>query len=520
MKQNNIVKVLAGFLICVLLAGVQGTLGVEAGSSDVVLDKSSFEEKIDFSRWNNTDENVTSENGMLLFSEESNSATGLIAKTIAKNTGYHENIVSMKSVMDLSKVPDGESFVLGFGLSSVEATTGEAGNVEVHFRNDGGITVLIKEFDEDGNEAELLSPVRLSSPANVTAEIVITAKQQVALKVNGKQLCDATLTVDGEGRVGFLQTGGCAVTVKDVEIISHKYDRPENTNISEDFEQGTINVNTLTAKMVTLMRDYTPFGMRVTEVDGNHVMQIQNAAATYLGTLHKYSNFEITFDVKDLVRKASLDEEGNITLPKSEVFGVSFGDEAPDYDDHGYLTSVDMVVFSAGSNVYSLNHGNVTVATDKGYNFYDEDCERDFTVRVSVMDGMVTTSLKWIDETEFTEIMSYRVSRENPLGYVHIWTSGQYNTMNIDNLTIENKDQDANLIDVEYKSALWEKPEDFKYEKITAVYREDAGETSRSMEFNVYWVIPIVACLCVVSFAIVVVITNQKKKKEGVADEQ
>ena len=139
MKQNSIVKVLAGLLICVLLAGVQGTLGVEAGSSDVVLDKSSFEEKIDFSRWNNTDENVTSENGMLLFSEESNSATGLIAKTIAKNTGYHENIVSMKSVMDLSKVPDGQSFVLGFGLSSVEATIGEAGNVEVHFRNDGGI---------------------------------------------------------------------------------------------------------------------------------------------------------------------------------------------------------------------------------------------------------------------------------------------------------------------------------------------------------------------------------------------
>ncbi len=520
MKQNNIVKVLASLLICVLLAGAQGTLRVEAGSSDVVLDKSSFEEKIDFSRWNNTDENVSSKNGMLLFSEKSNSATGLIAKSIAKKTGYHENIVSMKSVMDLSKVPDGESFVLGFGLSSVEAATGEAGNVEVHFRNDGGLAVHITEYDEDGKEKKLLSPVKLSSPSNVTAEVVVTARQEIMLKVNGKQLCKASLTVDGEGRVGFLQTGGCAVSVKDVEIISHKYDRPENTNISEDFEQGTINVNTLTAKMVTLMRDYTPFGMRVTEVDGNHVMQIQNAAATYLGTLHKYSNFEITFDVKDLVRKAGLDEEGNIKLPKSEVFGVSFGDEAPDYDEHGYLTSVDMVVFSAGSNVYSLNHGNVVVATDKGYNFYDENCDKDFTVRVSVIDGIVTTSMKWVDETKFTEIHSYKVSRENPLGYVHIWTSGQYNTMNIDNLTIVNKDQDPNLIDVAYESAIWEKPEDFKYEKITAVYREDAEDTTKEDGFNVFLLIPVVACLCIMGFAIVVVITNKKKKKEGVANEK
>lgn len=520
MKQNNIVKILAGLLVCVLLAGAQGVMQVEAGSSDVVLDKSSFEEKLDLASWNNTDENVTSENGMLVFSKESNSATGLIAKTIARNTGYHKNIVSMKSVMDLTNVPKGKSFIMALGLSSIEATTGEAGNVEVHFKNDGGLKVSVVEYDDDGNENVLLSPVKVGSSNSVTAEVVITAKQRMVLKVNGAQLCDEKLTVDGEGRVGFLQTGGCAVSVKDVEIVSHKYDRPENTNISEDFEQGTINVNTLTAKMVTLMRDYTPFGMRVTEVDGNYVMQIQNAAATYLGTLHKYSNFEITFDVKDLVRKAEIDEEGNITWPKSEVFGVSFGDEAPDYTEHGYLTSVDMVVFNAGSNVYSLNHGDLEVATEKGYNFYDEDCERDFTVRVSVIDGVVTTSMKWVDETEFTEILSYRVSRENPLGYVHIWTSGQYNTMNIDNLTIVNKDQDPNLIEVDYQSALWEKPEDFQYEKITAVYREDATDTTENAEFNVYWMIPIVAGLCVVCFVGVMLITNKKGKKEGKADEE
>ncbi len=520
MKRHNIARVLAGLLVCILLSTAQETMQVEAGSSDVVIDKSSFEEKIDFSRWNNTDENVVSKKGALVFSKESNGATGLIVKTIARNTGYHKNIVSMKSVMDLTNIPEEESFIMAFGLSSIEATKGEAGNVEVHFKNDGGLAVSVKEYDENGKEKELLSSVKVGSPSNVTAEIVITAKQQLTLSVNGKQLCDEKISVDGEGRVGFLQTGRCAVTIKDVEIISHKYDRPENTNISEDFEQGTINVNTLTAKMVTLMRDYTPFGMRVTKVDGNHVMQIQNAAATYLGTLHKYSNFEITFDVKNLVRKATLDEEGKIAAPKSEVFGVSFGDEAPDYTDHGYLTSVDMVVFSAGSNVYSLNHGDLQVATEKGYNFYDENCDKDFTVRVSVIDGVVTTSMKWVNEKDFTEILSYRVSRENPLGYVHIWTSGQYNTMDIDNLTIVNKDEDPNLIELEYKSAIWEKPEDFKYEKITAVYREDAADASESKEFNVYWIIPIVLGLCIVGFVSVVLVTNQKRKKEGKVDEK
>ena len=517
MKQNKIVKVLASLLVCLLLAGTVGQIQVDAGSSDILLDKSSFEGKIDFSRWNNTDENVKSKNGALVFSKESNSATGLIVKTIAKNTGYHKNIVSMKSVMDLTNVPKGESFVLAFGLSSIEATTGEAGNVEVHFRNNGSLEVLVKEFDDDGNEKKILSPVKVSSVSNVSAEVVITAKQQLRLTVNGAQLCDKKLKVDGEGRVGFLQTGRCAVTVKDVEILSHKYERPENTNIKEDFEQGTINVNTLTARMVMLGREYTPFGMRVTEVDNNSVMQIQNASVTYLGTLHKYSNFEITFDVKNLVRKATLDKDGKITAPKSEVFGVSFGDEAPDYTGYGYETSTDMIVFSSGSNVYSLNEGNVVVATDKGYNFFNDDCDKDFTVRVSVIDGIATTSMKWINEKEFTEILSYRVSRENPLGYVHIWTSGQYNSMDIDNVSIINKDEDPNLIEVDYKSAIWEKPEDFKYEKITAVYRETVSEEKG---FNMYYIIPMVAGLCVILFGCVVLVTNQKRKKEGIKGEK
>ena len=66
--------------------------------------------------------------------------------------------------------------------------------------------------------------------------------------------------------------------------------------------------------------------------------------------------------------------------------------------------------------------------------------------------------------------------------------------MSIDNLTLTNKDKDAKTVEVDFKSAVYEIPEDFKYEKIGFNYREDTAEET-SAEMSPYYLIPVVALI-------------------------
>lgn len=492
---------------------------VEAGSSNLIVDSNSFKEELDIALWNATDDRVTAENGKLVFSAESKKSTALITKTIAKNTGYHNEVVSFETTMNLKGIAEGEKFVAALGLGSIEAVMGEPGNVEIQFANEGKTKMSVVAYDLDGNATEIVAPKSVNSKVKIKA--VISAEGILTLSLNGNKVCSEKLPVSGEGRVGFLQTGSCAVTIENVNIVSHRYDRPENTNIYEDFEKESINVNTLTAKSLIPSYSYVPYGMGIQEFDGSHGMIFQNLACGYLGTLHKYSNFEITFDVVYLQRESELDEEGNILVPQSDCIVVSFGDEAEDYNDWGYTTSPDAVVFDAASNVYSMHlkpqpRAN---AADKGYAFASPDCKKNFTIRVSMIDGEVTTSMKWMEEEKFTEILKYKVSDETPLGFVHIWAAGSNNNFAIDNVSIINKDLDPNTVEMEFKSALYEVPEDFKYEKIDFVYRETTEEEAE-FEFTPYMLIPVVAVVCAAAFGTVCLVSKKKAGKEETVNEQ
>lgn len=513
MKRNCIKKHIMGLLACILVAGNIAVMPAEAGSSNLIVDSSSFKEELDIALWNATDNRVTAENGKLVFSAESKKSTALIGKTIATNTGYHDELVSFEASMNLSGIAAGEKFAVALGLGSIEAVMGEPGNVEIQFANDGGIKMSVVAYDLDGNATEIAAPRVVGSNAKIKA--VISSEGVLTLSLGGSGVCSAQLPVSGEGRVGFLQSGGCAVTIDDLKIVAHRYDRPENCDIYEDFEKESINANTLTAKSLIPSYQYTPYGMGIQDFDGSRGMIFQNLACGYLGSLHKYSNFEITFDVVYLQRASELDDEGNILVPQSDCIVVSFGDEAEDYNDWGYTTSPDAIVFDAASNVYSMHLEPQPRANagDKGYAYADPECDKDFTIRVSMIDGVVTTSMKWIEEDTFTEILSYKVSDETPLGFVHIWAAGSNNNFAIDNVRLINKDIDPNTIALDFKSALYDTPEDFEYEKIGFVYRETTEE-EKGFEFTPYMLIPIIAVVCVAAFGTVYLISKKKSGKE------
>ena len=512
---KSLSKRLAVLLLCVCAALLICKIPSEAGSSDLIVDKTSFAEELDTSIWYASDSRVSAKDGKLEFSEESKKSTTIITKMVAKKTGYHDELVRLEATMNLRSIPEGKTFASVLGLGSVEAKLGDPGNVEIRFTNNNGLKLSVVAYDQDGKETEVVAPQSIGAAANVTIKAVVSADGILNFSLNGKQLYNGQIPVSGEGRVGFLQDGSCAVSVSDVNIVAHRYDRPENCNIQEDFEKESININELTARMVYVSGHFVPYGMEIAEYDGNRVMDFKNMSLAYLGTMYQYSNFELTFDVLRLQRVEELDEEGNVCVPKNENIVVSFGDEATDYEDWGYELAPDAVVFDSSSRVYSMNQEHLTQAGQKGYDYASEDCDKDFTIRVSVIDGIVTVSMKWADENQFTEILKYKISDITPLGYVHIWAAGQYTNFSVDNLSIINKDNDPELVEVEFKSAVYDVPEDFVYEKIGYVYREK--ETEAEGTVSPYWMIPIVAVTCAAAFGIVFVV-HKKKERRNHAD--
>ena len=155
-------------------------------------------------------------------------------------------------------------------------------------------------------------------------------------------------------------------------------------------------------------------------------------------------------------------------------------------------------------------------ASDKGYDFYSPKCDRDFSIRVSMKDSVVTVGVKWIEEKKFTDIMTYQVSERTPTGYVHIWTTSVVANLSIDNLKLINTDEEPNLIEVPFESSFIEVPEDYDYQPQEVTYMEQKKEK----QFNPYLVIPVVGAVCIVVLLISCLIMRKKEKKEGGTEDE
>ena len=97
------------------------------------------------------------------------------------------------------------------------------------------------------------------------------------------------------------------------------------------------------------------------------------------------------------------------------------------------------------------------------------------------------------------------------MGYIHVWCSGVYNNFSIDNFNIVNKDKDPNLTKPEFKSAVYEVPEDFVYEKIGYVYKDQ--ETHEENTLSPYLAVPVVAVLCIATLVIILLVQNKRDKR-------
>ena len=143
-------------------------------------------------------------------------------------------------------------------------------------------------------------------------------------------------------------------------------------------------------------------------------------------------------------------------------------------------------------------------------NLFDEDKNEGYSVKISVIDAEVTVYVKALSASQYEKIMQYKLGNATPTGYIHFFANGQTNFA-IDNLKIENKDQDAKVIDVEYKESLLTGTEDWKYEPKEAVYLEtvNAGK-----DFDIALIPAFTGIASVIMVAVCFVVTRRKKTEK------
>ncbi len=487
-----------------------------AGESQLRIEKQSFEEKIDNSLWNNPEGDVLSQNGNLVFPVESTADTRLITKNPAKLYEAIPVVFDAKYTMKLQTLPKGKEFVFACGLARIESYVGEDDNIELVFKNEGGLTVGLRAY-EDGKAVELVSGKKIGTSLgnSITVLAQMTAQKQYTIKVNGQTIYSGVVPASGEGRLGFLQSGECEAEISDLQIILYSYDTPENPNIEERFNDETFDCSKITTKMI-YPTTYYPFDFGVQEYNGESVLMLENACLSYLVTKYQYSNFEMTFDVPYLQRVNEVDENGKVIKPQSGWFAICYGEESESQDGHGFLNSADCIMFDLYSTVKSLNHGtdNQILRANLAKTEYDyaaADETRGFSVLLRMVDGHIDIGIKWMEENEFKIISSYDLdTHATPTGYIRIWACETANWA-MDNLVIKNLDDGANIIETEYKTAKVNVPADFEFSREELKYRKSDEKNTDAMW---YLTIPCATVLAVAFVGVSMLLTKKKAKTE------
>ncbi len=516
MKKIKFKKSLAALLVFVV--GAMNVMPVSAGLKTVVRNNGTVQTEIDQSAWHNANGDVTAENGVIVFPKESTADTKLITKTKARVNEGVENVALVQGTLQFTNLPKGEKFVIALGLKTIESELGEAGNLEIAFTNDGGLKASVTAYTKEGETVEVMAAKSCGSLGRSDVQILLTAHQMLTIKIGGKQICNTKVPVDGDGRIGFLQTGSCGVKISNINVTTWDYERPENCDIYETFDNGAFNKNLLTSKLIHASKSGYESFVGIGECNGNNAFYMLYPNLCYLGTRYKYSNFEMSFDVPYLQRSNEMDDSGKTVKFGTQQLIVSFGGEGVTYADYGHETAAERLLFR---NISAITRKNGdTQSLQPHFPFFDPAYQdKGFSIKIRVVDSTVNIYMKWMEDTQWIEAMSYEM--ETPTGTIQIWGQDLCSYA-IDNLKIVNLDVDPNLVEVDYASSVIEVPEDFDYQPMEMVYKEVETDEEEERTFSFYLLIPIVGVICISVLGTTALIVSKKKTKgkEGAEHEE
>lgn len=520
-------------LLCMSVFALCLVLGIpaEAGEKTFASDLLTASGELNNTDWNSTDTNIAVQNGKVVIpAKTSTENTKFISKNVAVAHEALENVITVDGSFSITNLPKNQKLVFALGLGSIEAALEEVGNVEIAFVNNGGIYATVTAYTADGAET-VLGKTRCNIAPNsefgLTASI--TGEQLLTVKINGTTLCQKKINVAGSGRFGIMQTGSCGATVSQCHIEACKYDTPQNMDIAEDFEDGEWNAKLLNAQLFGNNKLGTGV-MQIEDYNGSRVLMVRNAGTTsangtssYLTTMYKYSNFEISFDVPYFLRNKIFNEEGVQTGKPCTGLYIAFGVEQTRYNTVLDTTKYNSDAIVIGANEVTSLLVNKDLKVDLApFNLYKEGSNEGFSVKFSLIDGQGTLQMKSLTGSEWKTIFTQDYNKVFREGYVALWTvaSGDYA---LDNLKIINKDVSPNLTTVDYTSSVITAEDyDISQEDTTLVFRDgkDGAEDKKTSIFadgnvTLAVIITVVSVFLVGGVIVVLILAKKKKQKRG-----
>ena len=486
-------------------------LPVSAGNITTSITATNEEGELNVADWYDPNDELEIKNGVLVIPNDSSSETRIITKILAEKDDSYTAMAEVSGSLKFTSLPAEEYFSIGFGLDGIESYSEEPESAEILFKNTGGLSIGAVYYDESGDKSEVAPFVNAGSVSSVLSfSAVLYCNDDLKLSINGREVVSAKIPGSLEGRIGFLQSGNCGAEIGNLNVVFHKYDRPENFDYIETFEKGVYNEELFTTAYYGSAR--SPAGMNVEDYGGSKVLMYRNTGRCYFGTKKQYSNFELSFDIPYISRETKKDEDGNIVLTPCDTFCISFGDVARDFDGWQFTTSTELVHFTLNT-VWGYNHDPQKFKVAYGdMGFSDKNTNQGFSVKMRMVDGKFTLYLKKLADTEFTEIAAAYYENFRT-GYIKFWSTGNSNIA-IDNVSLKNLDENPNLIEAKFTSALI-KVDDFKYEKIKPVFKSNGKEES---EFKFLWIyisLGVSALILVISFTVRIILNKKGRKKKN-----
>ena len=498
MKKSTMKKgaalLIGGMLSLGCFGGLSTTIASAGRSEQQVVTENMYEDELSNQKWYMT-RDISHEQGKIVFDAEKTNADSKIVSVVLANDLREMDIdtcISGTITVKVNEALTGE-FYIGFGLERPYSAVNSASAICLYDEN-GTIGVKVENFKGESIGTVYTAETTYAYSEELVIDFDIFSAGSMYLSVNSTTLLnhDNEKTVYANGYFGFGQSAASSVEIYNAEVRAATYDTPTNTNFTETFDDG---FNSAILYSEGGANGYFTPESVVCE-DG--VLKFNNVTITgYVSTKQEYSNFTMTYDIPHIQREAVVDEQGNVITPATNWMGISIG--CPAIKTNSAVAVAQslffymMPVYSGGNAIsYTCvllnNYSIVKTASVSGEkNFFavengldGDGNERCVNLKVQMLDGVLQVFVKYSGEPEnrYGKVFEYNLGY-TPMGFVQIWGYGddfnyvQNNMANgkdsycanfwIDNLSIENTDKNAKLVEVNFQSSKFPAQDDFLY---------------------------------------------------------
>lgn len=497
------------------VVGVMPAISAKAGmSTQHVINEEMYKEELSNQKWYYT-RDILHQDGKIVFDKQSTTEESKIVSIILANDLREMNIetcINGTVTVKVNESLDGEFFI-GFGLTRPYSAVNSASAICL-YDNGGEIGVRVKNFTGENAGVVYEGQTTYAYGEELVINFDVFSVGSMYLSINDTTLLnhDNEKSVFSNGYFGFGQSAASSVEIYNAEVFAASYDTPTNSNFTETFDDG-FNANLLYSEGGS-NGYFTP--ENVVCEDG--VLKFNNVTNTgYISTKQEYSNFSMSFDIPHIQRQAVLDADGNVTTPATNWMGFSIGCSTVKTNSSVAVAQslffFMMPTYVNGKSVSMTctllnNYKQLkSVSVSGEHNFFatengldGEGKERTVNFKLEMIDGVLTVYSKYENDpvNRFYKMFEYDLGY-TPLGYVQIWGYGDdfsYVQNNIaagresfcanywiDNLKLENRDENALLVEVDFKSSKFPTQDDFVYvdrwdNRAETLYAADAPETS------------------------------------------